>query len=218
MKRVSCPLILLFPFLSLAGCSSPSSLPTNRPFTPLFNGRDLTGWVKVLDSDWTVDGGILTSRQDRRGRREGESWLITERQFQDFVLRAEFRLTAGGNSGIFLRDPIPLAVRLAADDGGKAPWDAGFEAQINAEDPNYPTGSIWEIAKAPAGLHRPGEWSELLIEVKGMHVKTWVNGKLAVDATQSRSEKGAIGLQRHGTPQYRDKLIEFRKIEIAELP
>ena len=38
-----------------------------------------------------------------------------------------------------------------------------------------------------------------------------------VDARQARSQAGAIGLQRHGTAQYRDKLIEFRKIEIAVL-
>ena len=66
-------------------------------------------------------------------------------------------------------------------------------------------------------LHRIGEWNELLIRVEGDRVRTWVNGKPGVDARQSRSRKGAIGLQRHGTAQYRDKVIEFRKIEIAEL-
>jgi hypothetical protein len=133
------------------------------------------------------------------------------------VLRVEFRLTPGGNSGVFLRDPVPRAERLNAADGGTPPWDAGFEAQINAEDPNYSTGSIWEIARAPAGLEKPGEWNEYLIRVEGDRVRTWVNGKTAADARQTRSPRGAIGLQRHGTPQYRDKVIEFRKIEVAEL-
>jgi hypothetical protein len=187
------------------------------PFRPLWNGRDLEGWVRVLDSAWVVEDGILLSRQDPAGRREGESWLITEKDYEDFALRVEFRVSPGGNSGVFLRDPVPGPERLSAADGGKAPWDAGFEAQINAEDPNYPTGSIWEIAKAPPGLHTPGAWTEMLILVRGDRVKTWVGGKQAVDARQERSSRGGIGLQRHGTAAYRDKLIEFRRIEIAEL-
>jgi hypothetical protein len=213
--------LALAALLAATACSSsagPSDAGRHVPgFQPLFNGKDLTGWVQVLDSKWTVEDGILKSRQDPAGRREGESWLLTAKDFGDFVLRAEFRLTAGGNSGIFLRDPVPRAERLEAADGGKAPWDAGFEAQINAEDPNYPTGSIWDLAKAPPGLHRPGEWTELVVRVEGDRVRTWVNGQPAVDTRQGRSASGAIGLQRHGTPQYRDKVIEFRRIEVAEI-
>jgi hypothetical protein len=187
-------------------------------YRPLWNGKDLRGWVQVLDSDWVVSDGILSSKQNPSGRREGESWLVTENVFKDFWLRAEFRLTPGGNSGIFLRDPIPSSERRSSSDGGKPPWDAGFEANINADDPNYPTGSIWELAKAPHGLQKVGDWNELLIKVEGDRVQTWVNGQAAADGPQTRSTRGAIGLQRHGTAQYRDKLIEFRSIEIAELP
>lgn len=226
MKATALPLdqavshgTLTLSLLLLLGCAGTTKQPELAPvFRPLWNGHDLTGWAQVLDSPWVVEDGVLLSRQSPSGRREGESWLITRERFKNFVLRVEFRLSAGGNSGVFLRDPVPLEERLTAPDGGKAPWDAGFEAQINAEDPSYSTGSLWEIAKAPAGLHTPGEWTTLVIRVDGSRVQTWVNGKLAVDATQTRSSEGAIGLQRHGTPAYRDKLIEFRRIEIAELP
>jgi hypothetical protein len=205
-------------FLAACSATSPSNGARDElQFRPLWNGKDLSGWVKVLDSDWLVENGILLSRQNPAGRRDGESWLITERDYEDFVLRVEFRITPGGNSGVFLRDPVPRAQRLAAADGGVPPWDAGFEANINAADLNYPTGSLWEIARAPHGLEKVGEWNELWIRVEGGRVETRVNGKLAVDAQQTRSKRGAIGLQRHGTAQYRDKVIEFRKIEIAEL-
>ncbi|MBI4604578.1 MAG: hypothetical protein HY721_21660, partial [Planctomycetes bacterium] len=36
-------------------------------FAPLFNRKDLTGWVKVLDSAWVVEDGVLLSRQDPAG-------------------------------------------------------------------------------------------------------------------------------------------------------
>lgn len=222
MRCLPCLHAVLVSTVLSAGCASSKPAGDGPPtagvaFEPLWNGRDLAGWVKVLDSDWKVEDGILQSRQDPAGRREGESWLLTESDFRDFVLRVEYRITPGGNSGVFLRDPIPRATRLAARDGGTPPWDAGFEAQINGEDPSYATGSIWEIARAPLGLQRSGEWNELVIRVEGDRVQTWVNGVAGVDARQDRSSAGAIGLQRHGGPQYRDKVIELRKIEIAVL-
>jgi hypothetical protein len=206
----------------LAGCqkerrTEPPPPPLAGPSTPLWNGRDLTGWVQVLDSKWVVENGALVARQNPEGRRQGESWLITEKDYQDFLLSLKFRVTPGGNSGVFLRDPVPRAERLRASDGGTPPWDAGVEANINATDPNYPTGSLWEVAKGPHDLERPGEWNEMLVKVQGNRVWVWVNGRLAVDATQSRSQRGAIGLQRHGTPQYRDKVVEFKELTIQEL-
>jgi hypothetical protein len=196
-----------------------SSPPTLSAPVPLFNGHDTSGWVQVLDSKWTVENGVLLARQDPTGRRDGESWLITEKDFTDFLLAVKFRVTPGGNSGVFLRDPIARADRLAAADGGKVgPWESGFEANINAVDPEYPTGSIWAIAKGTKGVERAGDWNDMVIEVRGDRVSTWVNGQLAVsNATQNRSKRGGIGLQRHGTAQYRDKLVEFKQIDIQEL-
>jgi hypothetical protein len=216
--------------IAAAGCKSAPATPS--PATPaaatppaltapvaLFNGKDTSGWVQVLDSKWTVEDGVLLARQDPKGRRDGESWLITEKDFADFLLAVKFRVTAGGNSGVFLRDPLTRAARLAAPDGGNpGPWESGFEANINAVDPEYPTGSIWAIAKGTKGVERAGDWNDMVIEVRGDKVSTWVNGQPAVsNATQTRSHRGGIGLQRHGTPAYADKLVEFKQIDIQEL-
>ena len=185
----------------------------------LFNGKDTTGWVQVLDSKWVVENGVLLARQDPKGRRDGESWLITEKDFTDFLLAVKFRVTPGGNSGVFLRDPFTRADRLTAPDGGNpGPWESGFEANINAVDPEYPTGSIWAVAKGTKGVEKAGDWNDMVIEVKGDKVSTWVNGQVAVsNATQTRTKTGGIGLQRHGTPAYADKLVEFQQIDIQEL-
>ena len=218
-------LAAVFSGLAGFGCKSAPATPAaatppvlSAP-VPLFNGRDTSGWVQVLDSKWTVEDGVLLARQDPSGRRDGESWLITEKDFTDFLLAVKFRVTPGGNSGVFLRDPITRADRMAAADGGNpGPWESGFEANINAVDPEYPTGSIWAIAKGTRGVERAGDWNEMVIEVRGDRVSTWVNGQIAVsNATQTRSKRGGIGLQRHGTAQYRDKLVEFKQIDIQEL-
>jgi 3-keto-disaccharide hydrolase len=216
--------------IAAAGCKSAPATPA--PATPsaatppvltapvaLFNGKDTSGWVQVLDSKWTVEEGVLLARQDPKGRRGGESWLITEKDFTDFLLAVKFRVTAGGNSGVFLRDPFTRADRLAAPDGGNpGPWESGIEANINAVDPEYPTGSIWAIAKGTKGVEHAGDWNDMVIEVRGDKVSTWVNGQPAVsNATQTRTQRGGIGLQRHGTPAYADKLVEFKQIDIQEL-
>ena len=189
------------------------------PFTPLFDGKDTAGWVQVLDSKWVVEDGVLVGRQDPAGRRGGESWLFTDKDYGDFVLRVRYRITPGGNSGIFLRDPLPRATRLAAADGGQGPWESGYEVNINNDEPVYPTGSVWDAAKGPGKLQRENEWNDVLIKLQGQQIWTWINGVVALDGATlpARSARGGIGFQRHGTPQYRDKLIEVKSVEIREL-
>ena len=216
--------------LALTGCggqAAPAATPATAPMTAptakapvaLFNGKDLTGFVQILDSKWVVEDGVLLARQDPAGRREGESWLITEKDYTDFILTLKFKVTPGGNSGVFLRDPVPRAERLAAADGGPKPWEIGMEVNIqDSPTTDWPTGSVYSIGTAaPHGLDRPGEWNDLKIKVQADQVTVWLNDKLAVDTKQTRTQKGGIGFQRHGTPEYKDKLVELKDISIQEL-
>lgn len=202
---------LLGILLTSVGCS---------PYKRLFNGRDVSGWHHVLDSDWLARSGVMYSDQNPDGRLQGESWLFTAKEYEDFILRLEYRIAEGGNSGVFFRDPIPTRRRARAPDGGKPPpWEAGYEVNINNDHEVYPTGSVWATAPGPAKLQREGEWNSLKIKVQGKRISTWVNGQPAVIDFElpERSRRGGIGLQRHGGPAYRDKRIEFRRIEIREL-
>ena len=105
--------------IAAVGCKAapetpPAATPAASTSTPpvltapvaLFNGKDTSGWVQVLDSKWTVENGVLLARQDPKGRRDGESWLITEKDFTDFLLAVKFRVTAGGNSGVLDRKSV----------------------------------------------------------------------------------------------------------------
>ena len=135
------------------------------------------------------------------------------------MLRLKYRITPGGNSGVFLRDPLTRAQRTAAADGGQGPWEAGYEVNINNDEPVYPTGSVWDAAKGPGKLQKEGEWNDVLIKIQGQRIWTWINGQVALDGAllPPRSTRGGIGFQRHGTPVYRDKLIEIKEIGIREL-
>src|SRR5437868_1878199 len=69
-------------------------------FVPLFNGKDLTGW-KRFDGKaaWSATNGMIVCDG------KGGGWLGTEREYDNFVLRLEYRLVPGGNSGVYLRAP-----------------------------------------------------------------------------------------------------------------
>src|SRR5262245_56481761 len=131
MKRALIRTTTVVAAFAAVGCKSapeaaapPATPPVLSAPVQLFNGKDTSGWVQVLDSKWTVEDGVLLARQDPKGRRDGESWLITEKDFTDFLLAVKFRVTAGGNSGVFLRDPIPRATRPAAPAGRHpGPWE-----------------------------------------------------------------------------------------------
>ena len=55
------------------------------------------------------------------------------------------------------------------------------------------------------------------VKVQGDHVETWVNGKPAAQGMQTKTKRGAIGFQRHGTPKFTDKVIEIKDVFVQEL-
>src|SRR5689334_12382103 len=73
---------------------------------PLFNGQDLSGW-KVMGkapSAWKVENGLLRNDAVQEpGKHKSYANLRTEREFEDFNLKLEFRVPKDGNSGVYLR-------------------------------------------------------------------------------------------------------------------
>ena len=210
----------LIGLLVIRACAESTPSAPTEGFVSLFNARDLQGWEQILDAKWTVENEILVARQNPSGRLEGEGWLLTQKDYGDFILRLKFRITPGGNSGIYIRDPLPRSERQAASNGGaKSPSDDGYEVNINNDHPNYPTGSVWAANQGTPKLQDEGGWNEITIRVQGRKIWTMVNGKVALDGAElpSRSLRGAIGFQCHGAPKYRDKVVEFKDIEIREL-
>ena len=68
-------------------------------FKPLFNGKDLSGWVpmNVAPSTFTVRDGIIVSTGKPTGI------MRTERQYENYIIELEWtHVTKGGNAGLFL--------------------------------------------------------------------------------------------------------------------
>ncbi len=152
-------------------------------FESLFDGRTLTGWTGATKGYRVRDGAIECDPDTGFGGN-----LLTEAEFDNFVLRFEFKLVPGSNNGIALRTP------LEGD-----PAYAGMESQIlDNADPRYAGirpwqrhASIYGIAPARPGYQRPtGEWNQQEIRLDGRRVRITLNGTVILDCDLDEATTG----------------------------
>ena len=159
----------------ISGCQSKE---TNQG-TPLFNGKDFSGWRFYKgreNNSWEVVDGVLHCKPFDGNDKRAD--LITDKQYENFELSWEWKLPAQGNSGMMFR------VTEEFDE----PYLGGPEYQM-LDDIGYP-GKIeeWQKTGANYGMHvaesaepKPiGVWNESKIIVNGNHVEHWLNGKKVV--------------------------------------
>lgn len=114
-----------------------SSTRADEDFRPLFNGKDLSGWVavNVVPETFTVRDGMIVST----GKPTGV--MRTDRPYENFVMELEWRhLQAGGNAGLFVWSDALPAVGV--------PFTRSFEVQIldGHETPDYTShGDVFGI-------------------------------------------------------------------------
>jgi hypothetical protein len=200
--------------------------PKEQGFVPLFNGKDLTGWL-VDGGDakaWAAtDGEIIAWGEDYRSR----NYLLTDREYVDFRLRLEFNLSRGSAAGIALRalrgEKLPY--------NGKPIFEHPLFKLVESRGREETGTTRWVLnttGVAPgqsAEMQPAGSWNRLEIELRDRTIRAWVNDKQVVSATLAAGARledgcipalnrprGRIGLQKHtGT-------VRFRNIEIKELP
>lgn len=166
----------------------------------IFNGKDLTGW-KVKGADyWTAREGRLIGQSDERKK---QSVIWTERQFEDFILEAEFRFEGHVDSGFFLR---------SANDQIQIGISGSLKRDMTASPYIASLGKYPVEAKDVAKLLKIGEWNRMKITAKGARYIVELNGKQVLDyQSGTAKEKGPIGMQVH---QGLEMKIEFRNLTI----
>jgi hypothetical protein len=189
-------------------------------FVSLFDGKTFNGWklVNQHGPGYGIANGILFCQRGGGGN------LLTEKEYENFIFRFEFRLESGSNNGIGIR---------AAQEGDAAYM--GMEIQVLDDTtkkygslrPDQMHGSIYGVVPAKTGSQKPlGEWNTEEITAQGRHIKVVVNGKTIVDANLNDVTNRAI-LQNHpGLLRSRGhvgflghtEFAEFRNIRIKELP
>jgi len=161
----------------------------------LFNGKSLDNWINEGGANFRVENGVITVDKGP------SSWLRSVKTYGDYQLNLEYKTTADGNSGIFLR---------SAAKG--QPHITGYELQIFDDRKTFKTGSIVDVAEAAPNKIKPNEWNSIEVRHIGQRVIVKMNGKQVLDVSDKRSLNGHLGLQFNP-----NKPISFRKIKIKEL-
>ena len=201
-------------------------------FASLFNGQDLSGWV-VPEGDnghWKVVNGVID--YDARSEATGSKNLQTEAEFEDFILKIDWRLkeTRGLynvpivlSDGTYLSDATGQKITIKKANADSGIFLRGYsKGQLNIWC--WPTGSgeVYGIrnnkntdpavraAVTPRfNADNPvGEWNSFLIVLVGDRVTVLLNDHLVLEQAQLPGipGKGPIVLQHHGGPNKEGEL------------
>jgi len=187
-------------------------------WTPLFNGKDLDGWVMTGPGRFVIEDGAMKTEG-------GMGLLYYEREkFGNCAIRVVFKVMPGrGNSGVVVRLP----------EKPSDPWYGvhnGYEVQIDAAaDEWHATGAIHSLAKVTAQPQKPaGEWNTMEIVLDGPVTRSILNGVTVMEFDPSqpvpprkiwyepvrgpRPDSGYIGLQNHDP----DSTVYFKEVSVRK--
>ncbi len=203
-----------------------TSVRTQDGFTPLFNGRDLTGW-KVPAGDnghWRVADGVID--YDAESEAPGDKELWSEKTFGDFVLRLDWRIKATPyvNPNVYIlkpdgshkKDADGKDIRLAVPDSDSGVYLRGAsKAQVNIWAWPAGSGEVYGYrtdAKMPAEVRAGvtpkrnadrdiGQWNTFEITMRGDRLTVVLNGIEVIVNAQlpGIAARGPIALQHHGS-------------------
>jgi len=225
--------------LVLLACAISCTRPSDRlsaadeKFVPLFNGRDLAGWVNVncAPGTFSVRDGIIVSTGVPTGV------IRTERMYENFIIELEWKhLHPAGNAGLFLwgdgitapGTPFARGIEVQILDHG---YVEKYERETGKKGDGFTGhGDVFPIHGATMKPDRPhpngsmrclpsefrcrpaGEWNSYRVVCNSGTVKLSVNGKEVSGGTECRPRKGYLCLESEGSE------CHFRNIRIHELP
>ncbi len=210
----------------------------SQEWTMLFDGTSFDGWNEYqkngVSDNWKIeDGAMVFNPAENRDKNELLD-LISEKEYTDFILSVDWKISEAGNSGVFWG--------VKEDPEIEKPYHTGPEVQVldNEKHPDakngttHQAGSLYDMVAPSEDVTNPvGEWNTMVITVnhKKQQGSVELNGKKIVDfpvgnemwdAMVSKSKfaewekfgkytTGKIGLQDHGN------MVAFRNIKIKEL-
>jgi cytochrome c len=220
-----------------ARADEPNTLTANEKadgWKLLFDGKTTAGWrgyqKKEMPPGWKVIDGVLVRNSGGEGGKGagGGDDIVTTEEFENFELSLEWKIVAGGNSGVLYH----------VSEEPETSWHYAPEVQL-LDNTAHPTRDARQLAGACYDLYAPskdvtravGNWNELRIKVDHNKVTHTLNGEKIVEyeigsqdwkdrVAKSKFKdmpkfgtfaKGPICLQDHS-----DR-IEFRNIKVRKL-
>jgi hypothetical protein len=212
-------------------------------FTPIFNGKDLTGWHVSKTNhhgttpDFRVVSGVIVGTQRPRGK---GGILLTDRKYRNFEVYMEVKPDWGCDSGLFLRSSESgqaYQVMLDYLPGGSLGGIYGEElkgvtdASLAGLTPEQRTERQRARAVAWQKAWKREAWNSIRARIEGdvPHITVWINDQQVTDFTDTANHAannapdGMIAIQMHfsdeKTPRWVDgSFWRWRAIAVRELP
>jgi len=233
-------LILLISFIAFAtSCNNASNADTAKTdstdkdgFRQIFDGKTFTGW-DADTSVWRIDSSSFIGEVTPTKQIKTNSFLIWRAEKpSDFEFKAEYRISAGGNSGVQYRSEevkdIPYAVKgYQADIDGANTYTGqnyeergrgflamrGQKARLETNQKPIIIDSVGNSDSLKTHI-KVDDWNEIHIIAKGNNMKHYINGILMSETidndTANRKADGIIALQVHVLPSMK---VEYRNIK-----
>lgn len=189
------------------------------PWVSLFDGATPSGWLEVTGKpfptkSWTIEAGCLRALVVDGGFQD----LRTVEEFENFEFQFEWKIAAGGNSGVkYLIDKVD---EWKAKDGegyharGRGPEYQLVDDESNPDSRGQPakqTGALYGVVAPGTHAARPaGEWNSSRIVVAPGRVEHWLNGVKVVEYRRV-AKRSPIVLQNHHSA------VWFRNLRIRQL-
>lgn len=182
-----------------AGLSAGQTQEQEEGFAPLFpQDGNLDGWLVRSWSDvskppadpntrWVLKDGILHGGEPRG------SWLLSKKEYGDFILKYDFKLGPTGNSGCALR--VPLFGDPAFD--GMELQMADYRYNPDAKDSEL-TGGIYRAIAPRKQVYKPEQWNSYVVTLEGSHLNVVLNGQVIHDLDLAEQEQ--VVLRHNGQP------------------
>ncbi len=222
LVRLASVSLLCSPILMALTLRALPVMAADPAFRPLFNGRDLRGWVNVncAPETFTVRDGMIHCDGVPTGA------LRTERQYENFILELEWRhLKAGGNAGVFIwSGPMPalgqpflraIEVQVLDHGYGKSDWFTThgdiFPIHGSTMKPFSPSRGDRSFPKESRSLGAP-DWNHYRIVATNGVIRLSVNGVEVSGGSACQWRRGYIALESEGG------IVDWRHLRIQELP
>lgn len=204
----------------------------------LLNEEDLSDWV-ILGSDkanFYLDNGILVGETQRN---IPNSFIATKKEYEDFILKLEFRVAPELNSGVQIRsgsyqEETTTDYLSGNLEESKRTWGKGrvygYQIEIDPSSRAW-TGGFYEEGgrgwlqpltdnEAARNAYNKEGWNKFKIVANDNHFQSWINGVKATDIFDNRKRSGFIAIQLHSASRDEQigKKIFFKNIKIMELP
>ena len=211
-------------------------------WTPLFNGKDLDGWVKRGGkATYSVEDGCIVGTSTLN---TPNTFLCTPRDYSDFILEYEFKVDPKLNSGVQIRSQsFPQAtefkwkgakikvpanrvhgyqIEIDPEPARDRWWSAGIyeEAGRNWLYPGICGGDGKAFTETGREIFNQGGWNKVRLEAIGHSLKTTLNGTPRAEIIDGRVASGFIGLQVHGIGKDKSKdgtQVRWRNLRIQEI-